>query len=96
MSALLSPLEEIDPVSLNPRDNCRFCNCTDEAPCRIPLREDDGKFFLAYNDARKFLIVACSWFIPGVCSSPLCIEKLLAESRDSKIVLFDAEGRKVG
>lgn len=79
---------------VDPAERCRFCNCTDESPCAIPLREEDnGNFYLARTEQETTLLIPCSWFIPRVCSKPECIEKLLLEAR-GKVVLFDALGKQ--
>ena len=101
MSALVTPgiLRELEldrerHFGLAPLACCRFCRCTEIEPCAIPVREDAaGNFCLATNECEATAIVPCSWAIPGVCSSPECLEKLLAEARP---VIFDAHGRRAG
>jgi hypothetical protein len=101
MSALVTPgiLEELEQerlVSLDPGDKCRFCQCSQIAPCAIPLREDDnGVFWLARSEDETSTIMPCSWFLPGVCTSPICVEKLLLESRN-RVVIFDGFGNRAG
>lgn len=89
-----------DPLAelLDQRDiaECRFCQCTEDAPCPILIAFDvDGFARLARTEAESSDVVFCTWYIPGVCNSPLCVEKLLEEKR-GKVLLFDGSGRKVG
>lgn len=101
MSALLTPhlsleVEQERLVSLDPAQRCRFCQCSEVEPCPIPVREDhDGVFHLAVSEEETTMILPCSWFLPGVCTSPVCIEKLLLESRN-RVVIFGADGRRAG
>lgn len=75
---------------------CRFCGCTEDAPCPILITWDDaGVTRLARNEAESNDVIFCAWYIHGVCNSPVCIEKLLEEKR-GRVLLFDASGRKVG
>jgi hypothetical protein len=77
-------------------EDCRFCGCTEDAPCPILISWDaSGVARLACNEAESNDVIFCAWYIHGVCNSPLCIEKLLEEKR-GKVLLFDASGRKVG
>lgn len=64
------------------RHRCRFCGCTEDAPCSIAIRKDRaGNYLLAFDQKMTALIAPCWWYIPGVCSNPGCVEKLLQESR---------------
>ncbi|HZW05359.1 MAG TPA: hypothetical protein VFF58_00495 [Candidatus Nitrosotalea sp.] len=90
MSALALELEQI--LSQESGMSCRFCQCTEEKPCIIAMAVNpDGTVRLARNDQEVFDLLPCSWYIPGVCNAPFCIEKLLAEMRDN-VLLFDAQG----
>jgi hypothetical protein len=74
---------------------CRFCGCMDDAPCPILLvRELSGIVRLARTELESNDMTFCSWFVDGVCSSPLCMEKLLAEKRNN-VLLFDGSGRAI-
>ena len=76
-------------------EQCRFCGCTEDHPCEIPVTEDtDGKIRLARSeDPLSFHSMLCHWYLPGVCSAPECLEKLIAEWR-AKVFLFDPQGRR--
>ena len=91
----LETLQERD-AALEPVERCRFCQCSEVEPCPIPVREDqDGVFHLAASEEETTMILPCSWFLPGVCTSPVCIEKLLLESRN-RVVIFDGYGHRAG
>jgi len=103
MSALIAPTmqqllamqhEDGDrDFAMDPGERCRFCGCTTDAPCAIPLREDErGDFHLvARGSAETTMIMPCAWFLPRICNAPECIEKLLLEMR-GRVVVFDAYG----
>ena len=104
MSALSSPhitlladaQDEDRHNGTEPIERCRFCECTDDSPCSIQLREDDrGVFHLSRHVEETTLILPCDWFMPGICTNPFCMEKLLLESRN-RVVLFDARGDRTG
>jgi hypothetical protein len=101
MNALVTPgillqLEQQREYDLDPAQRCRFCQCGQDAPCVTPVREDDdGTFHLATSEVDATMLLPCSWFLPGVCSSPTCIEKLLLESRN-RVVIFDGFGNRAG
>ena len=106
MSALIAPTlqqlleaseyEDAGGISLDPHESCRFCRCTEDSPCAIPLREEaDGNVYLARSEAETTSVIPCGWFVPRVCSAPACIEKLLLECRN-RVLLFDAQGRRTG
>lgn len=64
------------------RHRCRFCGCTEDTPCAIAIRKDrEGNYLLDFARKMTVLMASCSWYIPGVCSNPGCIEKLIRESR---------------
>lgn len=90
-AALFDPLAEL--LNLEPVERCRFCGCTETEPCLISVvEEDDGRVRLARNRAEASEDFPCSWYVRGVCNAPACLEKLIAES---KVLLFDAGGRKL-
>ena len=75
---------------------CRFCRCTETTPCTIAIAQDaNGTMRLARHEEEIVYEIACSWYMPGVCNAPRCIQKLVAEW-DEKVLLFDSTGRKVG
>lgn len=102
MSALALPPELDDPQLLDDligridvAQSCRFCQCTETSPCPILIAENpDGSERLARTENEAGEIIFCSWYLRGVCSAPVCIEKLLEEKR-GKVLLFDAQGRQV-
>jgi hypothetical protein len=82
-------------LHLDPTDECRFCHCSETTPCTIAIAEDgDGKARLARTDEEIVATLACRWYIPGVCSAPRCVEKLVAEW-NNKVLLFDAAGHEL-
>lgn len=64
---------------------CKFCGCTDENACRVPVmfdpREPGGAMLWAGppEDADGF--VPCSWIAPEICNSPECVKKAYEEAR---------------
>jgi hypothetical protein len=75
-------------------EQCRFCHCTEDRCCEIYFREDEqGNFRLARRPEDAVIMISCSWYAPGVCNAPECVEKLLLEAR-GKVVLFDARGER--
>lgn len=88
---IFDPLaESLDSSSLS---RCRFCGCSEDSPCFIAVAEDpDGKVRLARNLEETIADFPCQWYVVGVCNAPACLEKLIAESR---VLLFDSEGRKI-
>ena len=94
MSAALALAIEQMREFIDPATKCRFCGCSQDEPCVIPVcEEDEGIWRLVRTEAEATELIACSWFLPGVCSSPACTEKLLAECRGT-VVLFDAQGKR--
>ncbi len=103
MSALAPTLslELLNDLEAQLTETCRFCSCTQSAPCPILLHvEESGIVRLARNEEESNAVAFCEWYVEGVCNSPLCIEKLLEEKRGN-VILFDpssnplrrAEGR---
>lgn len=85
-----------DQLAIDPAARCRFCRCTEAEPCAIAVVEDrEGTMRLARTEAEADQVLACSWFLPGVCNSPTCIEKLLVECRNLPVI-FDAQGNLYG
>ncbi len=52
-------------------NRCRFCGCTADRACRIPIVIDD--------ELRQ---VPCSWLAPGICTAPTCVERAYREARE--------------
>lgn len=62
---------------------CRFCSCTEDAPCLIPIRKNrQGHYVLAADEFHASLFRPCSWYIPECCTNPKCVAKLIIESID--------------
>jgi hypothetical protein len=101
MSALVTPgilreLEEERNFSLDPNACCRFCGCTEDTACEIFFAQGGSETWrLVATDAEADYSFYCSWYVPGVCNHPECLEKLLLESRN-RVVIFDAHGRRTG
>lgn len=89
--AIYDPLAEL--LDSEFVEKCRFCGCTELTPCLVPVTEDaDGKVRLARNAEEMDGEFPCSWYVLGVCNAPVCVEKLIAESR---VTLFGSDGRKL-
>jgi len=95
MSAPALSLELRNELLLQLDQCCRFCGCREDAPCPIFLvRDAAGIVRLARSEVESNEVIPCSWFVEGVCNSPICIEKLLLEKRNN-VLLFDASGRAI-
>ena len=58
---------------------CKFCGCTENTACRIPIKILAGDPVLcARGEAEGF--VPCSWLLSDVCTHPACVEKAYAEA----------------
>jgi hypothetical protein len=88
MAAHLLPLPELAPdpepdrsLRVN-RNWCRFCGCT--GGCLIPICKDSaGNYVLAFDDSATVRVQSCSWYVPGVCSNPTCVQLLIQESHEA-------------
>jgi len=82
----------VDSLNLQPdsdlslridRHRCRFCGCTEDSPCSIRFRKDQaGNYLLAFDETVTARVQFCSWYIPGVCSNPTCVQLLIQESHE--------------
>lgn len=92
-------LELQDLLDQEPLAACRFCGCTEFSPCPIAITRDvDGTMRLARDRGEAQEILACGWYLEGVCNAPPCIEKLIAEQREgiaARVLLFGADGRRI-
>jgi hypothetical protein len=102
MSALVTPgiLEELEQenarlLSSDPGQQCRFCGCSEFNPCTILFAKTGSIIRLVFDEAEADYVEPCSWYVPGVCNGPSCIERLLIEAR-GRVLLFDGTGRRVG
>lgn len=67
---------------------CKFCGCTDERACQIPMvmcPGDPAEYPRQYPRVALAGEVAettepCEWIAPNVCSAPRCVEKAYAEA----------------
>lgn len=64
---------------------CKFCGCTEQAGCSIPVRElEDGSQYVEMGVIEQLAIdieyFPCTWLLPDVCSAPACVEKAYAEA----------------
>jgi hypothetical protein len=66
-------------------------------PCTIFTITEAGTVRLARRDdeTRNIEMMPCAWFLPGVCNSPECVEKLIEERRGRIVVLYGAGGERV-
>ena len=90
MAAQAIPLDSLDlepdaHLSLRiDRQRCRFCRCTEDAPCLIAMRKDRaGNYLLAFDDTRTARVQPCTWYIPGCCTNPTCVALLIQESHEA-------------
>jgi hypothetical protein len=90
-TAIFDPLAEL--LDRDCIERCRFCGCTEENACAIPIAEgSDGKQRLARSNEEVLEVIPCSWYLEECCNAPACLEKLIAESR---VLLFAPDGRKL-
>lgn len=62
---------------------CKFCCCTDDRPCAIPVVTNGAdEVVVAFPPTIAIGVTVCCWLIPGVCSAPACVEKAYLEIRD--------------
>lgn len=54
---------------------CKFCGCTDETPCRIPI-DVDGNLSCCVTG----LFTVCGWMIENVCNAPSCVKRAYDEA----------------
>jgi hypothetical protein len=59
---------------------CKFCGCTDDRPCAIPMVTLDADDLLGRPAHLVFpgqlaeFTTPCHWSAPDICSAPACIE----------------------
>lgn len=55
---------------------CKFCGCTEEAACQIPVS------YLTAEERADFPLPTfpCSWLLEDVCTNPACVQKAYAEA----------------
>jgi hypothetical protein len=65
---------------------CKFCGCTDSAPCFISAD------FVSDPDFRpNGNVIPCAWLLPDVCTNPECVEQAYYEARDFVLRSFFEE-----
>jgi hypothetical protein len=63
---------------------CKFCGCTEERPCFIPLARDrfEGMGGVAFPGVPLLgEVQPCAWLLEDVCDAPACVEKAYLEAR---------------
>lgn len=82
LAPTLSVIPDQEPT-LDLLEKCRFCGCTEERACRIYFRSETSTdaWRLVFTEMESDFDIPCSWLVPGVCNSPVCVEKLLVEAR---------------
>ncbi len=63
---------------------CKFCQCTEDRPCMIPLSRDrfEGFSGIAFPGVPALgQSVPCAWLLEDVCDAPPCVEKAYFEAR---------------
>ena len=64
------------------RHRCRFCGC--RGTCPIPICKDQaGNYLLAFDQMATAVIQPGNWYIPGVCTTPTCVQLLIQESHEA-------------
>jgi hypothetical protein len=59
---------------------CKFCGCTDEKPCAIPIADGVDGATLATEGTIAIGVMPCGWLIEEVCTAPKCVEEAYAEA----------------
>lgn len=81
LAPTLSVIPDQEPT-LDLLERCRFCGCTEERACRIYFAQSGSVIYrLVFDPMESDFDIPCSWLVPGVCNSPVCVEKLLVEAR---------------
>lgn len=63
---------------------CKFCGCTEERPCFIPLATDryEGMGGVAFPGMLSLSEVQpCQWLLEDLCDAPPCVLKAYLEAR---------------
>lgn len=65
--------------------NCKFCGCTDERACQVPIVFDEhepGGVVVWGGDPKKADgFMPCWWIEAEVCSNPACVTRAYEELR---------------
>ena len=59
---------------------CKFCGCTDEKACAIPIVFAKAGPRLALDAELAEFVLPCDWLTENVCSAPACVDKAYAEA----------------
>jgi hypothetical protein len=60
---------------------CKFCGCTDEQGCMIPMIVAGENDVLATGRELPEFYEPCCWIAPEICSAPACVAKGYEEAR---------------
>jgi hypothetical protein len=64
---------------------CKFCKCTENSPCSIPLARDryEGMEGVWFPGGVPPLgqALPCDWLLDDVCTNPACVEAAYLEAR---------------
>lgn len=64
---------------------CKFCGCTDDAACQIPVvideREPGGVLLWAGPRDQADGAIPCYWIAPEICSNPECVKQAYDEAK---------------
>lgn len=63
---------------------CRYCGCTPEKPCVIPI-ELDGRLAIGAGGLfnARLNYAPCGWLLPDICDAPVCVERAYMDVRNS-------------
>ena len=87
---------------------CKFCGCTDERPCLIPMYYgvhplsfgrspfdfEQLPVVTSYDQIAEFT-TPCHWSARNICSAPACVEKAHAETCEAIDQLMMVAGKLV-
>ena len=82
---------------------CKFCGCTDDNACRVPVMFDEqepgGAMIWAGDPEQADGFMPCYWLAPEICSAPACVKSAYEEARSiaslpesSRIIVPDVSG----
>jgi len=75
---------------------CRFCGCSDNNACRVPVMSDEkepgGATIWAGDPEQADGYMPCYWVVPGICSAPSCVMKAYDEARRGALIVPEFSG----
>lgn len=72
---------------------CKFCGCTEDRACQIPIVVRDSETCkLAGDMTPADGSMPCSWLLSDVCDAPRCVEKAYREARTLVCQLYGIQG----